>query len=59
MRRAMKDPVSVKQRVALTLATWHLGEWPVRVMSAVFAMSATSPVDLRLRKDCGNAANGR
>jgi hypothetical protein len=26
-----------------------------RVMSAVFAMSATSPVYLRLRKDCGTA----
>jgi hypothetical protein len=26
-------------------------------MSAVFAMSATSPVYLRLRKDCGSASN--
>src|SRR6266481_193933 len=31
----------------------------LRVMSAVFAMSATSPVYLRLRKDCGSAANRR
>jgi len=28
-------------------------------MSAVFAMSATNPVYLRLRKDCVRAANRR
>jgi hypothetical protein len=31
----------------------------LRVMSVVFAMSATSLVYLRLRKDCGSAANRR
>jgi len=29
----------------------------VRVMNVAFAMSATTPVYLRLRKDCGSAAN--
>ena len=31
----------------------------VRVMSVVFTMPVTSPLYLRLRKDCGRAANGR
>jgi hypothetical protein len=42
--------------VAPTAATPHFVEQPVWVMSAVFAISATSPVYLRLRKDCGIAA---
>jgi hypothetical protein len=37
-------------------ASW---ECQLRVMSAVFAMSATIPVYLRLRKDCGGAVNRR
>jgi MFS family permease len=32
---------------------------PVRVIRVAFAMSATSPVYLRLRKDCGSTANRR
>jgi len=32
---------------------------PLRIMTVVFAASETSPLHLRLRKDCGRAANRR
>src|SRR5262245_15063312 len=40
-----RDPASIPRATQQLRLRW--------VMSAVFAMSATSPVYLRLRKDCG------